>query len=162
MNFLSFDRVDYDFSKGNRQISRAKKPRDYSNQVVLASTRYIDVGSSDFSVRVVRNHKRVLIGAAIDSAYRYDTLDKRGWAICPDPAEHHLVALGRTYHTEKLAIRDGQVVTVRVDVARKQISYLVDGVPLGLSHTMNITDADIPKLKPVVQLCCIGDILDLA
>ncbi len=51
--------------------------------------------------------------------------------------------------------------TVRVDVARKQIGYLVDGVPAGPSHTMIISDAEIQKLSPAVQTCSVGDILEI-
>ncbi len=51
--------------------------------------------------------------------------------------------------------------TVRVDVARKQIVYVVDGVPAGPPHTMNISDVDVQKLKPAVMLFSIGDSLEL-
>ncbi len=53
------------------------------------------------------------------------------------------------------------MVTVRVDVARKQIVYLIDGVPFGPPHTMNISDSDLKNLKPAVQIYKIGDSLEL-
>ncbi len=53
------------------------------------------------------------------------------------------------------------MVAVRVDTARKQIVYLFDGVQIGPPHTMNISDADLLKLKPAVQTWSLGDILEI-
>ncbi len=41
--------------------------------------------------------------------------------------------------------------TVWVDVAQKQIVYVVDGVAAGPPHTM-ISDADLLRLRPAVYI----------
>ena len=133
----------------------------YYNEVVFANMTVVESGSTDFSVRVVKRWDFVLIGAAIETPGLIGGLYKLGWVLIPQLRGPQLWALGKLYHTENKAIREGQVVTVRVDVARKQIVYLVDGVPAGPPHTMIISDAEIQKLRPAVQTSSEGDILEI-
>ena len=128
---------------------------------MFSNLKFGEAGSTDFSVRVVKCQNSVLIGAAIETAGLTGGLHFVGWVLCRHISAFYLYALGNNYHTVRQPIREVQVVTVRVDVAQKQIVYLVDGVPFGPPHTMNISDADIQKLKPAVQTYKIGDILEL-
>ena len=77
-----------------------------------------------------------------------------GWVIYSGCRHHY--EKGSCYSSGE-SLKDGQIVTVRVDVASKTIIYLVDGVPTGPPHTMNISDVEILKLRPAVQIYYIGD-----
>ena len=156
VKFESSDITEFEFSKGNRQI---KKKVCGLNQVVFANVKFSDAGCSDFSVRIVKNQRELLIGAAIESAKLSGRLYKLGWVLFS--GGHHIYDRGRNHHSDQQARWEGQVVTVRVDVARKQIVYLVDGVPIGLPHTMNISDDEIQKLRPAEQTYNVGDILEI-
>ncbi len=149
-----------DFANGNRQIT--KKSTGY-NEFVFANFRFSDPGSSEFSVRLLKLSSpisQISIGAAIDSTRSGSGLHAVGW--CTMTQTSYLYALGPIYYSQHAPIREGQVVTVRVDVARKQIVYVVDGVPAGPPHTMNISDADLLRLRPAVQIYYMGDSLEIA
>ena len=158
VKFESSDLTEYEFSNVDRQIK--KKVFDF-NQIVFANVKFSDAGCSDFSVRIVKNHLQLLIGVAIESSKLSGELYNLGWALNPHYFGHDMYARGQIYHSDKQPRREGQVVTVRVDVARKQIVYLVDGVPAGPPHTINISDDEIQKLKPAVQTYNEGDILEI-
>jgi len=159
VKFESSDITEFDFSNGNRQIK--KKVRGY-NEVVYANVKFSDAGCSDFSFRIVKNQRGLLIGAAIESAKLSGRLCNFGWALYSLSDGHFMYARGQNYHIDYQPLREGQFMTVRVDVARKQIVYVVDGVPAGPPHTMNISDADLLRLRPAVQIAGAGDSVEIA
>ena len=158
VQFKSGGITHYNFSDGNRQIT--KKSSGW-NDIVFANFCFCESGRSEFSVRLRRHNPQygLLIGAAIDSARTDSILNSVGW--CLNAVNYQLRARGSVYHQGNRLLRDGQVVTVRVNEPRKQIVYLVDGVPAGPPHTMNINFADILLLRPAVQIVGQGDSLEI-
>ena len=128
---------------------------------MFGNFRFSESGRSEFSVRLLKYNPAysLFIGGAIDST-SYGNLNSVGW--CLDAYNFSPYAMGSSYHIGVQQARAGQVVTVRVDVARKQIIYVVDGVPAGPRHTMKISDADRLRLRPPVQIWLQGDSVEIA
>ena len=122
---------------------------------MFGTRKFSEAGSEQVDFRVVKR-TGIDIGAAIESTRQTDSLHQVGWSL--DSASR-LYALGRCYFCGGggATLQSGQIVTVRVDVASKTIEFLVDGVQAGPHHKMKISDGDVLKLKPAVQLYDVGD-----
>ncbi len=153
--FESANITEYKLENSNRRITKISNPG--MNEFVFMNRKFSESGCSQISVRIVSNPLKsgISIGAAIESPnMKGELLYRDGWIIYSGNRVHY--EKGSSY-SGGASLAEGQIVTVRVDVASKTIIYLVDGVPTGPARTMNISDADIMNLKPAVQICFIGD-----
>ena len=163
----SVDSGLYEFRNDDRQITRISRGLDSTrySDIVLGSCEFAKSGCTEFSFRITQRSSGsfIFIGAAIEPTPRKSLLNAVGW--CLDLTDNQLYARGAAYfkpHSRRVRSQAVQVVTVRVDVARKQIVYVVDGVPAGPPHTMNISDADLLRLRPAVQIIAAGDSVEIA
>ena len=149
----------YSFANSNRQITRLSRGRSVS---VFATCRFCQPGRSDFSVRLLKFTKSgfgLFICAKSDLTLTAAGRHQTSYNInaCNFSQWHN----GTRYDQRDESMKKGQVVTLRVDVAGRQIVYLVDGVPAGPPQTMRISEADLPRLKPAAQIFFPGDSLEI-
>ena len=146
--------TDYKFEISNRRITKISK--EGWQEVVFMNRKFSDAGCGQISIRILKNpsHIQLAVGAAIESAHLNANLHRDGWNIFTGARAHYEK---KATYSSGASLSEGQVVTVRVDVASKTITYLVDGVPAGPPHTMNISDDELLKLRPAVQFYSIGD-----
>ncbi len=114
-----------------------------------------------FSVKIIRNPIKccICIGVALDSSRFNQTLHSAGWCIY----SHYALecALGKCYFGNKSNILENQIVTVSVNFTHKEISYEVDGQAAGPHYKMSLTDAEMLRLRPIVQIWYQGDSVEI-
>ena len=155
--FVSENIVYYNFSNGNKQITKTNVTG--WNDGVFMSTSV--VCSPVFSVRIILrvSPSSIYVGGAFNTSHFTQQLTSVGWCISSYFRRHF--ALGSIYFSQPPNLQVGQIVTVKVDLALKQILYLVNGNSTGPAINLSLTDSQMLLLRPIVQLYSVGDSVEI-
>ena len=139
----------YKFENGNRKLTRALG-NDWSEAVFV--NKFI-VAQPIFAVKIIRNDlgNAIMIGVDFDSAHYTSALHSVAWCIFTSGQNQY--AKGVVYQGKPTQpMKVNQIVTVKVDLVNKAISYEVDGVSSGPPRALGLSDEDMKKLRGVVQI----------
>jgi len=148
----------YKFENGNRKLTRALG-NDWSEAVFV--NKFI-VAQPIFAVKIIRNDlgNAIMIGVDFDSAHYTSALHSVAWCIFTSGQNQY--AKGVIYQSKSTqSVKVNQIVTVKVDLDKKEISYEVDGVTAGPPRALGLTTDDMKKLRGVVQIHYINEAAEL-
>ena len=114
-----------------------------------------------FSVKIIKSNPSgcgICIGVGLDTSHWNGSICNGAFYL--ENFEYKIFENQNLAYKKNENIKDNSVVTVNVDLNTKEISYKVDGVPVGPPRKLNISDEDMKKLRPLVEMECVDNTVE--
>ncbi len=153
--FIKDNTQYYNFSEGNTGLVKNKNG---SQECIFVNAFFWELESYTF--RILQDFDRVEFGAVLDSPHITGRLLYKGWVFITYFGQHYRYG-NYIGPFGSFSPTIGKNVTVRVNLAAKEISFQVNGVSTGINMKMNISDSDLLRLRPAVGMSVMGEALEL-